>query len=81
MRKIIYMQHIFKLKAQLTGKTAPIHPQNIDDSTIFLPAFPTTYSPAQLLSTFATLGMGKLRAGGWSEEGKVGGWAMAPAPH
>lgn len=39
------------------------------------PAFPTTYLPVQPLSTFATLGIGKLRARGWSEEGRVGGWA------
>lgn len=63
------------------GKWPNIHPQNTDDNTIFSPDFPTIYLPVQLLSTFATLGIGKLRAGGWSEEGKVGGWAMAPAPH
>ena len=39
-----------------------LHPQNTDDSTIFPPDLLTTYLPVQLLSTFATLGIGKLRA-------------------
>lgn len=38
-----------------------MHPHNTDESTIFPPAIPTTYLPVQLLSTFATLGIGKLK--------------------